>query len=174
MTSQSTSSAGFDSLQFLDGATKRVMKAWIEREQARPIPWTPLRKPLRDARVAIISSAAVVLKTDHPFDQERERRHPWWGDPSFRVIPRGTQTDDVRLCHLHIERSYGESDLDCVMPLNRLEELASAGEIGESAPSHYSFMGYLLRADEFLSTSVPAMIERLKAEEVDLALLVPV
>lgn len=174
MGSQSASSAGFDSLQFLDGATKRVMKAWIEREVAKPIPWTPMRKPLSDSRVALISSAAVVLRTDAPFDMEQERRRPWWGDPGWRVIPRGTQTGDVRLCHLHIERSFGEADLDCVMPLNRLEELAASGEVGEVAPSHYSFMGYLLQADEFLETSVTGMIERLKAEAVDVALLVPV
>lgn len=167
-------SPGFDSLQFLDGASRRVIKAWIEREQANPIPWTPPRKPLRDSRVALISSAAVALTSDLPFDQAGERRDPWWGDPGYRVIPRGTKTGDVRLHHLHIDRSYGESDLDCVMPLTRLEELAAAGEIGEPAPSHYSFMGYLLRPAKFLRTSVPAIIERLRAEEVDVILLVPV
>jgi D-proline reductase (dithiol) PrdB len=166
--------ADFDSLQFLDGASKRVIKSWIEREERRPIPWTPLRKPLAESRVALISSAGVALKTDRPFDAEGERRNPWWSDPSYRVIPRGTRTEDIRLHHLHIERSFGESDLDCVMPLTRLEELAAAGEIGEVAPSHYSFMGYLLRPQEFLEKAVPAIIRRLKAEEVDVALLVPV
>lgn len=166
--------AGFDSLQFLDGASRRVVKSWIEREEHKPIPWTPLRKPLSESRVAIISSAGVALKTDRPFDQDGERRNPWWSDPDYRVIPRGTRTDDIRLYHMHIERSYGESDLDCVMPLTRLEELAQAGVIGEVAPSHYSFMGYLLRPEEFLRTSVPAIIQRLKAEAVDVVLLVPV
>ena len=166
--------AGFDSLQFLDGASKRVIKSWIEREERKPIPWAPLRKPLSESRVALISSAGVALKTDRPFDEEGERRNPWWSDPSYRVIPRGTCTEDIRLHHLHIERSYGESDLDCVMPLTRLEELAASGEIGDVAPSHYSFMGYLLRPAEFLRTSVPAIIERLKAEAVDAVLLVPV
>lgn len=165
---------GFDSLQFLDGASRRVIKSWIEREERNPIPWTPLRKPLRQSRIALISSAGVALRADRPFDEEGERRNPWWSDPSYRVIPRGARTEDIRLHHLHIERSYGESDLDCVMPLTRLEELAEAGEIGQVAPSHYSFMGYLLRPAEFLRTSVPAIIERLKAEAVDAVLLVPV
>ena len=167
--------ADFDSLQFLDGASRRVIKSWIAREERRlPIPWAPMRKPLREARVALISSAAVRRTGDQPFDEEGERDDPWWGDPSYRVIPRGTRGDEVRLQHLHIERSYGESDLDCVLPLTRLEELAEAGLIGEPAPSHYSFMGYLLRPEEFLRTSVPAIIERLKAEAVDAVLLVPV
>jgi len=80
----------------------------------------------------------------------------------------------VHLCHLHIDRSYGESDLDCVLPLARLEELACRGVIGEPAPSHYSFMGYLLQPEEHLKTSVPAVIEQLQREEVDVVLLVPV
>jgi len=167
-------SAGFDSLQFLDGATKRVIKAWIEREERRPIPWTPLKKPLGECRIALISSAGVALREGEPFDQEGERRNPWWGDPSFRVIPRSACSEDVRLCHLHIDRSFGESDLDCVLPLARLGELAEEGVIGEAAPSHYSFMGYLLDADEFLRTSVPAIIQRLKEEQVDAVALVPV
>ena len=61
-----------------------------------------------------------------------------------------------------------------MLPLTRLEELAAAGVIGEPAPSHYSFMGYLLRPDEFLRTSVPVIIARMKTEAVDAALLVPV
>jgi D-proline reductase (dithiol) PrdB len=170
-----TGAGTFDSLQFLDGASRRVVKAWIKREQpGRPIPWTPMTKPLRESRVAIISSAAVALHGDRPFDEQGERANPWWGDPSYRVIPRGTRTDDVGLHHLHIDRSYGEEDLDCVLPLTRLEELVAAGEVGEVAPSHYSFMGYLLRPDEFLRTSVPAIVERLKGEAVDAVLLVPV
>jgi D-proline reductase (dithiol) PrdB len=175
MPSTAGSTADFDSLQFLDGASKRVIRSWISREEQQlPIPWAPMRKPLSESRVALISSAAVRLTGDRPFDEEAERENPWWGDPSYRVIARGTRSDDVRLHHLHIERSYGESDLDCVLPLTRLEELSEAGVIGEPAPSHYSFMGYLLRPEEFLRTSVPALVARMKAEAVDAALLVPV
>jgi hypothetical protein len=175
MASVNRPTADFDSLRFLDGASKRVIKSWISREkQLLPIPWAPMRKPLSESRVALISSAAVRLRSDRPFDEETERENPWWGDPSYRVIPRGTQGGETCLHHLHIERSYGESDLDCVLPLTRLEELADAGVIGEPAPSHYSFMGYLLRPEQFLRTSVPAIIERMRAEAVDAALLVPV
>ncbi len=40
-------------------------------------------------------------------------------------------------------------------------------------PTHYSFMGYLLRPEEFLRTSVPKMVERMRLEEVDVAVLAP-
>jgi D-proline reductase (dithiol) PrdB len=163
-----------DSFRFLDVATRTVVKAWISREPQHDIPWTPLRKPLSECTVALVSSAAIARREDPPFDQERERRNPWWGDPSFRIIPRGTTEQDIRLHHLHIERSFGEQDLDCVLPIRRLEELQSERVIGCVAPSHYSFMGFLLKPREFLERSVPAIITRLKQEAVDVVAIVPV
>jgi len=75
---------------------------------------------------------------------------------------------------MHIDTSVPERDLDSVMPLARLAELETEGFVGSSAPSHYSFMGYILKEKELLETSTPAMIEQMKREEVDAVLLVPV
>ncbi|MBN1209075.1 MAG: hypothetical protein JXB05_29725 [Myxococcaceae bacterium] len=61
-----------------------------------------------------------------------------------------------------------------MLPIRRLEELQAEGVIGGVAPSHYSFMGFLLKPREFLERSVPAMIARLKQEAVDVVALVPV
>jgi hypothetical protein len=61
-----------------------------------------------------------------------------------------------------------------VLPLQRLLELEAAGEIGRSAPSHYSFMGYLLDPRELVEVHLPPVIRKMKAEEVDVALLMPV
>jgi D-proline reductase (dithiol) PrdB len=66
-----------------------------------------------------------------------------------------------------------EEDLDCVFPLVRLRELEEEGTVGSSAPTHYSFMGYTLRPESLLSQSVPAMIRRMKGDQVDLVLLAP-
>lgn len=163
-----------DSFRFLSRATRRVVEAWIAREREREAPFTPLAQPLADCTLALVSTAAIALRDDRPFDVEGERRNPWWGDPSYRVIPRGASARDVRIYHTHIDPSYAERDINCILPLQRVEELAAAGEIGAVAASHYSFMGYLLRPDELLATSVPAMIERMRADGVDVALLVPV
>jgi D-proline reductase (dithiol) PrdB len=160
---------------YLDFLTRKLMRAWIEREQTpASIPWTPLRKPLAESMVAFVSSAGVARLCDHPFDQERERWDPWWGDPSYRLIPRATRTDAVSLYHLHIDTSFGERDLNCVLPLDRLADLEQMHVIGRSAQTHYSFVGYLLRPEEFLETSVPAMVARMHSERVDVVLLAPV
>lgn len=159
---------------YLDFLSRKVMKGWMKHEAPpNDIPWKPLTKPLTQCTVALVGSAGVALKSDRPFDQEGERRNPWWGDPSYRLIPRGTHTPDVGLYHLHIDTSFGEADMNCVLPLDRLEELQISGEIAAVAATHYSFMGYLLKPAEFLETSVPKMIERMRADGVDVALLVP-
>jgi len=37
-----------DSYRYLDKLTKQMVTTWIRQETPRPIPWTPLRKPLSD------------------------------------------------------------------------------------------------------------------------------
>ena len=162
-----------DSYRFLDGITKRLIRSWINLESPRDIPWTPLAKPLSDYTVALISTGGIALKTDRPFDQEGERKNPWWGDPSFRIIPKTAKSEDIRVYHMHIDPRLGERDLNCLLPIERLEELAEMRKIGRAAQSHYSFMGYLLDPREFLEKSIPAIIGHLRAEAVDVVVLVP-
>lgn len=162
-----------DSYRFLDFFTRRLVKAWIAREPERDIPWTPLAKPLSDCTVALISSGGIALKSDDPFDQEGERQDPWWGDPSFRILPRTATREDVEIYHLHIDPSFARQDLNCLLPLDRLDELEDAGEIGRSAARHYSFMGYILDPTVLLEESTPAIIRHLKEDQVDVVLLVP-
>lgn len=162
-----------DSYRFLDVIAKRLVLAWIKLESPRTIPWTALAKPLKDCTVALISTGGIALRTDRPFDQDGERRNPWWGDPSYRIIPGTARTQDIRVYHLHINPAFAESDLNCLLPIERLQELVVAGVVGGAAPSHYSFMGYLLDPKELLEHSIPALIKHLRSEAVDIAVLIP-
>jgi D-proline reductase (dithiol) PrdB len=162
-----------DSYRFISGITKRMIRSWISAERPREIPWTPLAKPLADCTVSLISTAGIALKTDQPFDQEGERRNPWWGDPSYRILPVSATSQDVRLYHLHIDPSYAEQDLNCLFPLGRLQELAQTREVGRAAPRHYSTMGYILRPEQLLAETVPALIRNLKEDYADVVVLVP-
>jgi D-proline reductase (dithiol) PrdB len=163
-----------DSFKYLSPASTMIVKSLIARADTSPAPWTPLRRPLAEATIALVSTAGLSMKADSPFDSEGERRNPWWGDPSYRVIPGTARTGDVVASHLHIETRYLAEDLNVALPLERLAELERRGLIGRSAPSHYSFMGYLLDPAQFLADSVSAMIERMRVEEVDAAVFIPV
>ncbi len=162
-----------DSYRFISGITKRMLKNWAGMEQPRPIPWTPLARPLSECTVALLSSAGIALKTDRPFDQEGERRNPWWGDPSFRILPQNATQEDVRLYHLHIDPSYAQQDLNCLFPLQHLQALEQRGRIGRSSPRHYSMMGYLLNPEVLLCETVPALVRNLKEDLADVVVLVP-
>jgi D-proline reductase (dithiol) PrdB len=162
-----------DSYRFIGGITKRMVKSWIQLESPRDIPWTPLAKPLPDCTVAMISTGGIALKTDRPFDQEGERRNPWWGDPSYRVIPQTARTEDIRVYHQHIDPSLAEQDLNCLLPIDRLDELLEMKKVGRAASSHYSIMGYILDPEELLQETVPAIIEHLEADQVDIVVLIP-
>jgi D-proline reductase (dithiol) PrdB len=162
-----------DSFRFINGLTKRMIKNWISMEQPRPIPWTPLSKPLSQCTVALLSSAGLALKSDTPFDQEGERQNPWWGDPSYRILPKDATQEQVRLYHMHIDPAYAEQDLNCLFPLQRLQELESSGRIGRVSPRHYSIMGYILNPQVLLRETVPALIRNLKEDLADVVVLVP-
>lgn len=161
-----------DSFKYVPFLVRKLLQAWYPAEPVRDIPWTPLPRPLAQCRVALISSAGVAVPGDAPFDQQGERERPWWGDPSFRRIPRDAR--EVRCYHLHINGRHVEQDMNCALPLQRLLELEQEGRIGSVAPTHYAFMGYILDPTELLEQSVPAMVQGLRDEEVDVVLLVPV
>jgi D-proline reductase (dithiol) PrdB len=162
-----------DSYRYLNGVARKLIKSWINLESPREIPWTPLSKPLSDCTVALITSGGIALKTDRPFDQEGERRNPWWGDPTYRIIPRGTQAGDIAVYHMHIDPSSAEMDINCLLPLDRLDELVAEGKVGKTAANHYSYMGYLLDPAELLRTSIPAIVEHLRRDAVDVAVFIP-
>jgi D-proline reductase (dithiol) PrdB len=166
-----------DSYRFLDRLTQKLVQSWIgletQRERPAEMPWTPLSRPLADSTVALISSAGLALKTDRPFDQEGERRNPWWGDPSYRILPRTATAEDVALYHLHIHPRVVAQDLNTLLPLQRLLELEAGRDIGRSAAHHYSFMGYSLQPQVLLDESTPAMIEHMKQEGVNVVVLIP-
>jgi D-proline reductase (dithiol) PrdB len=162
-----------DSYRFIGGMTKKLIKSWIKLESPREIPWSALSKPLSDCTVSLISTGGIALRNDRPFDQQGERQNPWWGDPSYRIIPRTAKSEDIRVYHLHIDPSLAEKDLNCLLPIERLGELAEIRKVGRVAPSHYSFMGYVLDPRDLLEKSIAAIVEHLRAEAVDVVALVP-
>jgi hypothetical protein len=70
------------------------LKAWVktfipEEDFKVPVPWTPVSKPLSKMTVALVTSAGISLKPDPPSDMDREKKEIFWGDRSYRIIPRG-------------------------------------------------------------------------------------
>jgi D-proline reductase (dithiol) PrdB len=164
-----------DPYRFLPFVSRRVMQAWADREEPpSTAAWTPLTKPLETSRVALITTAGISPLEAAPFDQQGERDDPWWGDPTWRRLRRDVSEVDVHIGHLHVDHGPIEEDLDVVLPLRRLAELAADGVIGDVSAAHYSIMGYVLDARELVEDTAPAIAADISVNAVDLVLLVPV
>lgn len=137
--------------------------------------WSPLGVPVTAATVALLTSAGLYLpESQDAFDTERERREPTWGDPTYRVIPRGVRQDQVSAAHLHLNtRDFGV-DFNVALPIQAFADLAAAGAIGAVADEHYSFMGFQSRdLREWKETYGPEVVEHLRAAAVDAVVLAP-
>ena len=148
-----------------------------EREPAYPIPWTPLAKPLAACKFGLITSGGLYQKgVEPPFDIEREKQEPSWGDPTYRTIPADIAQADVGVSHLHLNPVFAEEDVNVVLPLTRFQELTDSGTIGGVADEAYSFMGFQgfpPDASAWQETYLPEVIAKFKASGVDCILLTP-
>ncbi|MBI4635737.1 MAG: hypothetical protein HY727_05250 [Candidatus Rokubacteria bacterium] len=133
-------------------------------------PWTPVAKPLRESRVAIVTTGGLYRPSiDRPFDGEALE-----GDPSFRAIPARTDPTTLAIAHPHFNHEVARADMNTIFPLERLGELRAEGAIGSVAATHYSTMGYVTRAADLAEETAPAIALAMRAEAVDVALIVPV
>lgn len=122
--------------------------------------------PLAERRVAIVTTAGLHLAGQATFELR---------DTGYRVIPGGTPGDRITMSHssVNFDRSGFQQDINIVFPIDRLRELAEAGEIGTVAEFHYSLMGAGWEPREIAETA-QQVAGLLKEDEVNAALLVPV
>jgi len=130
-------------------------------------PWTPLEKPLAQSCLTLISSAGIFREDQPPFD-------PWAvNDLSFRLIPKDTHLKKLRLHHNYFDHRDALKDLNCVFPIERLQELERSGHIGQMAPTAVTLgMGRLYKRTDLQRETIPKILEVLNGQGADAALLV--
>jgi D-proline reductase (dithiol) PrdB len=150
-----------------------LRELWARVARAGPaggIPWAPLRKPLSGCTVALVTTAGVHIAGDTPFDMKDRR-----GDPTYREIPGRCRASELVVTHDYYDHRDADRDVNVVFPIDRLREMASDGEIGRVAPSHYGFMGHLLdpHMETLRERTAPEVARKLSGAGVDLVLLSP-
>lgn len=127
-------------------------------------PWVA-GPPLDERRVALVSTAGLQRRGDAPFAV---------GSNDYRVIPGDAPAGDIVMSHIstNYDRSGFQQDLNVVLPLDRLRELAADGVIGAVADYHYSFMG--ATAPQQMEAKAREMAGLMKADGVNAAVLIPV
>lgn len=117
------------------------------------------------ARVAIVSTAGLHRREDRPFVP---------GETGYRLIPGDVAANDLVMSHIstNFDRTGFQMDVNMVLPLDRLNELAEDGGIGSVARYHYSFMG--ATDPTGMEDEARELAAIMKKDGVDAIVLVPV
>ena len=170
----SETSKTVDGFRFMPPA----LRAWISKDIpdqpfSGKIPWTPLDKSISETTFTLMTTAGLSMKSDAPFDMEREKAEPAWGDPSYRQIPRTATESDIEVSHLHINTEYIKQDINVMLPLTRFQEFEKEGIIGKLTPTCYSYYGFQLDPTALLNETMPKVADRMRHENVEAVLLTP-
>src|SRR3712207_6410968 len=103
------------------------------------------RKPLRESRLALVTTGGVHLPEGPRFDIDDPS-----GDCSYREIP--SDAHALTWTHAYYAPDRG-TDLDSVFPLWTLRGLVAEGVVGELNRRHFSFMGAIDRKSTRLNSS---------------------
>ena len=123
------------------------------------IPYTPLRRDLKECRIALVSTSGAYVEGMQPFTDN---------DISFRLIPNDTVTNNIRFVPGHFDTAPGAQDPNVMFPLDRLRELLAAGEIGKLSEQHIS-MGLtteLRKVKEVVSWEIAATLMKFRPDVV--------
>ncbi len=135
-----------------------------------PVPFAGLAKPLSEARVALVSTGAVHLPSQPPFDETLKG-----GDASYRVIPVDTDVQTLGIAHKStaFDQTGFHDDRNLGFPLDRLREMRSRKEIGSLGERHLSFMGSITAPGRLIAQTAPEAARLLAEDKIEAALLVP-
>jgi hypothetical protein len=165
-----------DSFKFLPRSIARFYQL-TDVPAITTIPWTPAVRPLAVSRLALLSSGGLYhAGSQRPFDVDRERQAPQWGDPSYRVLDMAGPLSDLAVSHLHYNPAPVMADTNVLVPRDAARAMIAGGDLGSLAPSAYSLMGYQgypPDVDGWARHSVPGIVAQCRQEAVDVVLLVP-
>lgn len=138
--------------------------------QSQDIPWTPLGKPLRECKLALITTGGVHLRSQPPFDMMDPD-----GDPTYRCFPVKVPQEELTITHDYYDHRDADRDINILLPRDRAIELAAGGELGSLHGDAFSFMGHIDKhhVRTLVEYTAPEVAQVLYRGGVDIALLTP-
>ena len=128
-----------------------------------PMVWTPVTKELKDMKIALATAAGVHHK--------EQKRFNLAGDFTWREVKNEWKSSDLMVSHGGYDNGDVNKDINCMFPIDRLNELAAEGFIGSVAETHAGFMGGGGNQEKFKNETGPAIAAMLKEEGVDAVIL---
>lgn len=136
-----------------------------------PLPWAPLKKPLAECRLGLVTTAGFTTPSQAPFDESIKG-----GDVSYRVIPADIDLKTLRENHRSHSFDHAgiTADPNLALPITRAQELAQSGQVGSVNHRHLSFMGSIIAPGRLRTQTAPEAAKLFLEDKVDIALLAPV
>jgi len=126
---------------------------------------TPLRRPIEESTIGILTSSGVQLKNDEPMAETN--------DLSYRLLHRDIPLSELKVSHKTPVRKWALEDLNVAYPRDRLVELEMEGFFKKLAPNAVSIVGSITLYTKLLNDMVHPIKEEFDKQEVDLALILP-
>ncbi|MBN2714542.1 MAG: hypothetical protein JXX14_01730 [Deltaproteobacteria bacterium] len=146
-------------------------------------PFMPLKKPVSQLRLALISSSGHFVEGDDPkpfgvenmSQEEAENRITDFlrAEPQLSEIPIETPEDKLRVRHGGYDVRGVRVDPNVNFPVTRLRELQADGKVGEFFPIAYSFVGACSQI-RLQKHTAPRWVSMFQTNKIDAVLLVPV
>ena len=137
---------------------------WLESQNAPA--WTPLTKPLSDSKVGLICTGGIYAAGQTAFHFK--------DDTTYRTIPTDVDVEDLRATHFAYDLTDARKDINVVFPVEQLRTMVDEGVIDSIAPDAYTLMGGIYSTRRVTEELIPALVQRVIEDEVDVVLLVPV
>ena len=134
------------------------------------VPFTPLKKPLSESRVALVTTAA-------PYQSDKGDQGPGAAynasAKSYKVYTGETDREhDLRISHLGYDRKYTTAeDINSYFPLAQLHKAAETGRIGEVSPH---FIGAPTNRSQVttIEQDCQDILARIREDKADVAVIV--
>ena len=135
----------------------------------KEVPFTPLKKPLAESRLALVTTSEIALRT---WDDQRTPLEKGEAGNVYS-FPSDTPIGDL----YSQSRSFDKyattlADVNAYFPVTRLQEMQAAGRFASLAPSaHGVYNAYSQRRTR--ESDAPELLRRIQDEAVDVVLLTP-
>lgn len=140
----------------------------------RHVDWRPgarLARAITRSKLALITTAGLHLPEQPPFEDNIRG-----GDFSYRELPADVDIQALLIAHRSstFDQTGALKDRNLVFPLDRFRELVHRGEIAALNHRHFSFMGSIPAPGRLIAKTAPEVAAKLRGDQADAVLLVPV
>ena len=150
---------------------------WATNESA---PFTPLKKPLSQSRVTLISTAGFTLVPEGGFSEaeisELKKGGSNMGSYDMEVFPVPSNLPEESILYIVANHDTSQSDMSDVnsfFPIQRLREFQTEGVLG-SLVTEFLRLKENYSQRKTMEVDAPEVLRRCREDNVDVALLTPV